>query len=110
MQKFRSRFSFLVMCAVVTLVVVACGRASQEDIDNALNITQVPTLSAEQQAQGTQQAASEQQTRTAAQAALASPSNGGPVDIASAGNPILGRTVFSQRCMGCHKAGGNAPL
>jgi mono/diheme cytochrome c family protein len=111
MQKFRARFSFLCMCATVTLVVVACGRASQDDIDHALQITQVPTLSAEQVQQSTQQADIDIKTREAAQALLASPgASGGAVDIAAAGDPALGRTAFNQRCMGCHRAGGLGPV
>jgi mono/diheme cytochrome c family protein len=40
---------------------------------------------------------------------MATPGNEGSVDIASTGNPVLGRTTFAQRCMGCHKAGGQGP-
>ena len=95
------------MCGLVALVMVACGRATQEDIDNALNITPTTTLSAEQVAQNTAAAVSEEETRTAAQAALASPgADGAPVDLASAGNPTMGRTAFLMRCQGCHNPAG----
>ncbi|HQY31046.1 MAG TPA: cytochrome c [Thermomicrobiales bacterium] len=111
MQTFRTRISFLAMCVAITLIVVACGRASQDDIDNALGITQVPTLSAEEQAQATELAISKEGTREAyaTQLAASPGAGGGSVDIASAGNPALGASTFMMRCMGCHKAGGMAP-
>jgi mono/diheme cytochrome c family protein len=95
------------MCGIVALVLVACGRATQDEINSALNITPTATLSAEQVAQNTAVAISEEETRTAAQAALSSPgADGGPVDLASAGNPTMGRTAFQMRCLGCHVAAG----
>jgi mono/diheme cytochrome c family protein len=104
----RARFSFLAMCAVIAVVAVACGRASEEDINNALNITPTPTLSTQQVAEQTAAAQSEQSTREAAQAALASPGAAGSavVDLASAGNPNTGRIAFLQRCQSCHRPGG----
>jgi len=107
MQTFRSRASFLAMCVVLSVVVVACGRASQEDIDEALGST--PTMTDQQLQVETEQALVEEQTREAAQQQMATPGNEGSVDIASTGNPTLGRTTFAQRCMGCHKAGGQGP-
>jgi mono/diheme cytochrome c family protein len=107
MQTFRSRASFLVMCVVLSVVVVACGRASQEEIDEALGST--PTMTDQELALETQQALGEQQTREAVAQQMATPGNAGSVDIASTGNPVLGRTTFAQRCMGCHKAGGQGP-
>jgi len=96
------------MCGVIAVVVVACGRASEEDINNALNITPTPTLSTQQIADQTAAAQSEASTREAAQAALSSPGAEGSavVDLASAGNPTLGRTAFLMRCQGCHTPGG----
>ena len=107
MQTFRSRASFLVMCVVLSVVVVACGRASQEEIDEALGST--PTMTDQELALETQQALGEQQTREAVAQQMATTGNAGSVDIASTGNPVLGRTTFAQRCMGCHKAGGQGP-
>ena len=107
MTQIRARLSFLAMCAVIAVVAVACGRASEEDINNALNITPTPTLSTQQVAEQTAAAQSEQSTREAAQAALASPgATGGAVDLASAGNPNTGRIAFLQRCQSCHRPGG----
>ncbi len=107
MQTFRSRASFLAMCIVLSIVVVACGRASQQEIDEALGST--PTMTDELKVQETNEAVVADQTRAAAQAHLATPGNEGSVDIASTGNPTLGKTTFTQRCMGCHKAGGMGP-
>jgi mono/diheme cytochrome c family protein len=95
------------MCCVIGVVVVACGSASQHDINQALGITPTPTLSQQQVADSTAAAQSDLATREAAQAALASPgATGGAVDLASAGNPTLGRTAFLMRCQGCHTPGG----
>jgi mono/diheme cytochrome c family protein len=106
-MQLRARLSFLVMCGIVAVVAVACGRASQDDINNALQITVTATLSDQQIADNTAVAVADQATRDAAQAALSSPgANGGPVDLASAGNPLMGRTAFLQRCQGCHKPAG----
>ena len=95
---------------VVGIVAVACGKATEQDINNALNITVTPTLSEQEIADSTAAAQAELDTRTAAQAALSSPgAAGGPVDLASAGNPTMGRTAFLQRCQGCHRPGGAGP-
>jgi mono/diheme cytochrome c family protein len=111
-QQVRTRFSFLVMALLVSVIAVACGRASPDDIDNALGITSTATLSEADVAQLTAQAEADQQTREAAQAALASPGaggGGGDIDLASAGNPVQGRTAFLQRCQSCHRPGGAGP-
>jgi len=106
-NRVRTRLSFLAMCAVIGIVAVACGRASQDDINNALHITVTATMSEQQIADSTAQAVSEQTTREAAQAALSSPgADGGPVDLASAGDANAGRIAFLQRCQGCHKPAG----
>ncbi len=105
MQTFRTRASFLVMCLLLGVVLVACGRATQEQIDEALGST--PTMTDQEKAAETEQAVAAAQTREAVQAQLATPGNEGAVDIASTGNPVLGRTTFAQRCMACHKAGGS---
>jgi len=95
------------MCCVIGVVAVACGRASQEDINQALGITSATRTPSSPIAESTAAAQSEQATQEAAQAALASPgATGGAVDLASAGNPTLGRTAFLMRCQGCHTPGG----
>jgi mono/diheme cytochrome c family protein len=95
------------MCAVIGVVAVACGRATQDDINNALQITVTATMSEQEIAQGTEQALADIETREAAAAALSSPgADGAPVDLASAGNPTMGRTAFLMRCQGCHTPAG----
>ncbi len=106
MKQVRTRASFLVMCGLISLFLVACGRASQDDIYGALGITPTPTLSDQQMADNTAVAISEEETRVAAQAALASPgAEGGVANLAAAGNPVMGQTSFGQRCIGCHRVG-----
>src|SRR5688500_7698663 len=55
-KRVRTRLSFLAMCAVIGVVAVACGRASQDDINSALQITVTATMSEQEIAQGTEQA------------------------------------------------------
>lgn len=103
----RTRLSFLAMCATIGIVAVACGRASQDDINNALNITVTATMSEQEIAQSTEQAESELATQQAAQSSLSSPgADGAAVDLASAGNATMGRTAFLMRCQGCHVPAG----
>src|SRR5829696_2800462 len=49
----RTRLTFLVATLGIAVIAVACGRASQADIDSALGITPTATLSADQIATGT---------------------------------------------------------
>lgn len=98
----RGRLSMLIVTGGLAVVLVACGRASPADIDAALGITPTATLSAEQIAQGTEQAVASEETRTAAQASIASPAAGQDVQLSAAGNPALGGNTFRLRCLGCH--------
>jgi mono/diheme cytochrome c family protein len=103
----RTRVSFLMMCAVIAVIAVACGRASQDDIYEALNITPTPTLSDQQIADNTAVAIADAETEVAVQTALAaSPVDGQGANLAAAGDPVAGRTSFTQRCIGCHRVGG----
>jgi mono/diheme cytochrome c family protein len=88
----RTRLFFLVAIMGVAVVAVACGRASQADIDSALGITPTATFSAEQIATGT------------ANAALAQESGAG--DVAQ------GKIQYQLRCLNCHRANNtmNAPV
>jgi mono/diheme cytochrome c family protein len=99
------------MCGLIAVVAVACGRASDEDIYQALGVTPTPTLSDQQIADETAAAVSEEETQVAVTTALAaSPvDGGGGVDLAAAGNPVAGRTAFLQRCQSCHRPGGAGP-
>ena len=90
-RRFRQRAAFLTVIALM-LFAVACGRATQEQIDQALGITPTPTESATEvaQADGTASAA-------------ASPAD------ETAGVAALGRTKFTFNCQVCHSATGAAP-
>ena len=79
----RTRLTFLVATFAIAVVAVACGRASQKEIESALGITPTATLSAEQIATGT------------AGASLA------------IGNVTQGRAQFQIRCLNCHRPNNN---
>jgi mono/diheme cytochrome c family protein len=103
----RTRGSFLIMTLAIALVAVACGRASQKDIDSALGITPTATLSAAEIATGTSQAIADATKQAQALAALSSPGSGGsPVSLAAAGDVVQGRTQFMIRCQQCHQPAG----
>ncbi len=83
----------------VLIVVVACGRASEEDINNALGIVPTATLSGEQIAQATE----------AAQAAASAVAAGGTAEVASnlpVGDVRVGQQQFQFQCMQCHQPSG----
>lgn len=90
-RRFRQRTALLTVIALM-LFAVACGRATQEQIDQALGITPTPTESASEVAQAD----------TAASAAAS------PADE-TAGVAALGKTKFQFNCQICHKPGGTAP-
>jgi mono/diheme cytochrome c family protein len=94
------------MSLLIVLVVAACGRASEEEINELLGIVPTPTLSDEQIAMATEQAAAE----ASAIAAGASPVIASGFD-ASAGDVTLGRQQFTFQCQQCHRAdgGGTGP-
>jgi mono/diheme cytochrome c family protein len=81
----------------MVVLIAACGRASEEEIDQALGITPTPTVDA---AEATRAA------DTAASAEVASAAS--PVDE-NVGVAALGRTKFQFNCQTCHRAGGTAP-
>lgn len=96
------------MCGLIAVIAVACGRASQDEVYQALGITPTPTLSDQQIAENTAVAVAEAETEVAVLTAVAaSPvDGGGGANLAAAGNPLSGRTSFQQRCMSCHRVGG----
>ncbi len=87
----------LLMLVTIALVVTACGRASDEQINQALGITPTPTPSQDDLATSTAVAEAADAARLAE---LASPS-GAAAPIAL-GNVTLGRSQFQTNCMGCH--------
>lgn len=99
----RRRGYWLIAVIGLATLAVACGRASEDEINAALGITPTATLSAEQQATSTA-VAIENATRAAEggvdQAALDT------TDLAALGNLMLGRTYFAVQCQRCHTPGG----
>jgi mono/diheme cytochrome c family protein len=90
--RFRRRSTVLGVIAIVMLI-GACGRATEQQIDQALGITPTPTVDPVAAAQATEDASM----------AIATP------DDADAGVAALGRTKFQFNCQTCHVPGGSAP-
>lgn len=93
------RLSILVTVITVALVAAACGRATEEQINQALGITPEPTLSAEQIAESTAAASA---TSAARLLAASSPGASG----AAQGDVVAGKRQFNTWCTGCHSANG----
>lgn len=111
-RRTRQQGTFLVAAVVVAVLAVACGRASEAEINQALGITPTATASAEQLATGTAAAAATSDARTAVAAAPAiSPKAGeSPAAAAAAavaGDVTRGRVQFLTNCQGCHGPAGN---
>lgn len=96
----RKRGSVLALTFLsVLIVVVACGRATEDDINNALGIVPTATLSGEQIAQATE----------AAELAASAVAAGGSPEVASSlpvGDVRLGQQQFQFQCMQCHQPSG----
>jgi mono/diheme cytochrome c family protein len=100
----RSRATILVLVISLALGLAACGRASEEQINQALGITPTPTPSAEQLAAATN-AANAAATERAKEEA--SPNTAG--GLADLGDVTQGQRQFETWCAGCHTPGGSAP-
>ena len=96
----RRRFTVLVTLVSVALLGAACGRATEEEINQALGITPTATMSAAQIASATEAASA---TAAARALALASPGAGALGDV------IQGARQFQTWCLGCHGPGGIGP-
>lgn len=94
-RRFRQRSAVLTAIAVM-LFVVACGRATEQQIDQALGITPTPTTDATRMAQATETAAAEDEAEAATP----------PVDE-NLGIASAGRTRFQFTCQTCHAPGGS---
>ncbi|HET9662399.1 MAG TPA: cytochrome c [Thermomicrobiales bacterium] len=104
----RKRGSILAITFLsVLIVVVACGRASEDDINNALGIEPTATLSDEQIAQATK--ASEAAASAIASGASPAAADSGIAAIMQLGDITLGQQRFSFQCIACHKADGTGP-
>jgi mono/diheme cytochrome c family protein len=96
----RRRFTLLVTVVSMALVAAACGRATEEQINQALGITPTATMSAEAIASATEAAIA---TSAARLAAASSPGASSLGDVAS------GQRQFNTWCAGCHGPGGAGP-
>lgn len=100
----RTRAFSLVSVTALVLLVAACGRATDAEIDQALGITPTATASAAQLATGTARAAA-----AATQAAVAAAGGSPGAEVAAVGDVTRGSRQFTVSCMGCHRAGGAGP-
>ena len=96
----HQRFVLLVSLITIALGAAACGRATEDQINQALGITPTATQSAEQVA-----AATEAASATAAARQLAASSPGAAV----LGDVSQGSRQFQTQCSGCHSPGGAGP-
>ena len=103
MPALLKRLGLMSMVVTIALTAAACGRATEEQINQALGITPTATMSAEQIAESTAAASA---TSAARELALASPgASGGAV----AGDVTAGKRQFDTWCIGCHGPGGMGP-
>jgi mono/diheme cytochrome c family protein len=100
MMAVHRRFVLLVSLISVALGAAACGRATEDQINQALGITPTATQSAEQVA-----AATEAASATAASRLLAASSPGAAI----LGDVSQGSRQFQTWCSGCHGPGGVGP-
>jgi mono/diheme cytochrome c family protein len=99
----RKRGSILAITFLsVLIVVVACGRASEDDINKALGIVPTATLSGEQIAQATKAA----EAAASAIAAGGTPESDGGLAGIPPGDVTLGTQQFQFQCSACHKPNG----
>ena len=100
------RGALLLALLLVAATAVACGRASEDEINAALGITPTATPNAGQLVAATSTAAS-RATDVAAAAAGTAVSGDAVAELLLAdGNVALGQTPFFQNCLTCHGAGG----
>lgn len=100
MMTVHRRFVLLVALITVALGAAACGRATEDQINQALGITPTATQSAEQIT-----AATEAASATAAAQLLAASSPG----AVAQGDVSQGSRQFQTWCSGCHGPGGVGP-
>ncbi|MEJ7838970.1 MAG: cytochrome c [Thermomicrobiales bacterium] len=100
MTQVRRRGTGLFSIVAVAIVLMACGRATDQQIDQALGITPTATVDATAEA--------DRAATTEAELALAesSPASGGDTDAVALGNPVQGSSRYQFVCLMCHTAGG----
>lgn len=105
MTSVRRRATSLFVMACIAIFAVSCGRASTEQINQALGITPTPTTNPTVLAQQTAQA----NLLATQQASAASPGASPGGVIALVGDPNAGTSSYQFRCMQCHSAAGPGP-
>lgn len=99
MTQVGRRGTGLVSIIVVAIVLIACGRATDQQIDQALGIT--PTVTIDSTAEADREATLD------AELALAESSPGSSdVAVVALGNPALGMSKYQFVCLMCHTVGG----
>ena len=96
----RTRCLLVLSTMALAIVLAACGRASDLQIDQALGITPTPTRTPEEIARATSEALA---AATAASADAQAP------EVAALGDVTAGRRQFNTQCVGCHGPGGRGP-
>jgi len=99
MTSVRQRFSLLLTIAAVVLIATACGRATDEQINQALGITPTPTAAAILAAA----------SGNATGAGTAQTSTGGASPVVALGDVTKGKRQFNTWCAGCHGPAGPGP-
>jgi mono/diheme cytochrome c family protein len=99
----RRRLSFLVTVVTLALVGVACGRATEDQINQALGITPTATLTAEEIAASTAAVTATHEAKLLAASTPSAPS------VASVGDVAAGKRQYDVWCIACHSPGGAGP-
>ncbi len=99
MTSVRRRFSLLLVIAAVVVVASACGRATEEQINQALDITPTPT----------HEALLASASGTASGVGTAQSGAGGASPVVALGDVTKGKRQFSTWCAGCHSPAGPGP-
>ncbi|MEA2595150.1 MAG: Cytochrome oxidase, cbb3-type, subunit [Thermomicrobiales bacterium] len=97
----RGRASLLITIIGVAVFAVACGRATQKQIDQALGITPTATLGPADFATSTARAAAQASARASAGSPGAGASPGAAA--AAVGNVTQGKSSFQFNCAQCHR-------
>lgn len=98
----RRRAAFLLATVAVAGLAVACGRATDQEINQALGITPTDTAPAAEIATGTAAAAARPAGSPGSESG--SPAPGAAVGLI--GDVSRGRLQYQVQCMSCHRAGG----
>jgi mono/diheme cytochrome c family protein len=99
MTSVRQRFSLLLSIVAVVVVATACGRATEEQINQALGITPTPT----------HEALLASASGTATDAGTAPAGTGGASPVVALGDVTKGKRQFNTWCAGCHGPAGPGP-